>query len=102
MATAERIAVEVVFARPDRQPVLLVEVPAGSTVEQAIHASGVLTRFPEIDLERNRVGVFGKLTRLDRVVAAGDRIEIYRPLIGDPKEIRRQLAAEGKTMGKRT
>ncbi len=102
MATAERIAVEVVFARPDRQPVLLVEVPAGSTVEQAIRASGVLTRFPEIDLARNRVGVFGKLTRLDRVVAAGDRVEIYRPLIGDPKEIRRQLAAEGKTMGKRT
>lgn len=101
MVTAERIAVEVVFARPDRQPVLLVEVPAGSTVEQAIRASGVLTRFPEIDLERNRVGVFGKLTRLDRVVAAGDRVEIYRPLIGDPKEIRRQLAAEGKTMGKR-
>lgn len=102
MATAERIAVEVIYARPERQPVLLVEVPAGSTVEHAIHASGVIERFPEIDLGRNRVGVFGKLTRLDRVVAAGDRVEIYRPLIGDPKEIRRKLAAEGKTMGKRT
>lgn len=102
MATVERIAVEVVYARPDRQPVLLVEVPAGSTVEHTIRASGVLTRFPEIDLDRNRVGVFGKLTRLDRVVAAGDRVEIYRSLIGDPKEIRRELAAQGKTMGKRT
>lgn len=97
----ERIAVEVVFARPDRQPVLLVELAAGSTVEQAIRGSGILERFPEIDLDRNRVGVFGKLTRLDRVLKAGDRVEIYRPLIGDPKEIRRRLAAEGKTMGKR-
>lgn len=101
MATGERLAVEVVFARPDQQPVLLVEVAAGSTVEQAIRVSGILERFPEIDLDRDRVGVFGKLTRLDRVLKAGDRVEIYRPLIGDPKEIRRRLAVEGKTMGKR-
>ncbi len=91
---------EVVYARPDTQPVIMVEVESGATVEHAIRRSGVLERFPEIDLERNRVGVFGKLTRLDRRLGPGDRVEIYRPLLGDPKEIRRQLAAQGKTMGK--
>lgn len=94
------LAVEVAYARADRQFVLPVVVPAGATLADAIDASGILSRCPEIDLRVNRVGVFGKLAKLDRELADGDRVEIYRPLIGDPKEIRRQLAAEGKTMGR--
>lgn len=94
------IAVEVAYALPDRQFVLPVTVPTGATLADAIDASGILARCPDIDLQKNRVGVFGKLAKLDRVLADGDRVEIYRPLVGDPKEIRRQLAAEGKTMGK--
>lgn len=94
-------SVEVAYARADRQVVLTVEGGVGTTVEEAIRRSRILEQFPEIDLAVNRVGVFGKLVRLDRRLNAGDRVEIYRPLIGDPKEIRRQLAAEGKTMGKR-
>lgn len=94
------LAVEVVYACPDRQPVIALSVAPGTTLEQAVRASGILESFPEIDLGVNRVGVFGKLAKLDRVLADGDRVEIYRPLVGDPKEIRRQLAAEGRTMGK--
>ncbi len=96
----ETLRVEVAYARADRQFVIPVEVDAGATLVDAVNASGILERCPEINLETNRVGVFGKLAKLDRIVRDGDRVEIYRPLIGDPKEIRRQLAAEGKTMGR--
>jgi len=93
---AGRIKVEVAYARADQQALLEVQVAAGATVREAIEASGVLARFPEIDLARNKVGVFGKITPLDAHLRAGDRVEIYRPLIGDPKEIRKLRAAEGK------
>jgi uncharacterized protein len=96
----EALRVEVAYARADRQFVVAVELDAGATLADAVNASGLLERCPEINLETNRVGVFGKLAKLDRVLRDGDRVEIYRPLIGDPKEIRRQLAAEGKTMGR--
>ena len=100
METPDRIHVEVAYARAERQFVIPVELPAGATLVDAVQASSIMTQCPEIDLEKQRVGVFGKLARLDRVLVDGDRVEIYRPLIGDPKEIRRQLAAEGKTMGR--
>lgn len=93
-------AVEVVYAVAARQVVVTIDGGAGLTVAEAVKRSRMLERFPEIDLAVNRVGVFGKLVRLDRVLKGGDRVEIYRPLVGDPKEIRRKLAAEGKTMGK--
>lgn len=96
----ERIEVEVAYARPDEQVILALEVPAGSTIEAAIRRSGVLDRFPEIDLTANKVGVFGKVGRLDQALFDGDRVEIYRPLIADPKEARKQRAAEGKAMKK--
>lgn len=96
----ELIEVEVAYARPDEQVVLALTVPAGTTLEEAIRRSGVLERFAEIDLAANKVGVFGKVGRLDQVLAAGDRVEIYRPLIADPKEARKQRAAEGKAMKK--
>ena len=60
----------------------------------------MLERFPQIDLNDNKVGVFGKLTKLDAELRSGDRVEIYRPLIADPKEVRRQRASEGKVMKK--
>ena len=96
---AVHVPVEVVFARPGQQALIALTVPAGSTVAHAVRLSGVLERFPEIDLERNKVGVFGRLCPLDRVLEAGDRVEIYRPLLADPKDVRRRLAAQGRTMG---
>jgi putative ubiquitin-RnfH superfamily antitoxin RatB of RatAB toxin-antitoxin module len=87
--------VEVAYASPSRQEVIEIGVPPGATVEQAIRASGILERFPEIDVTRQRVGVFGEIARLDDPVHDGDRVEIYRPLIADPKQARRQRAARG-------
>lgn len=98
---AESIRIEVAYARPDRQVVREVEVAPGTSAVQAVVESGLLEQFPEIDLASNRIGIFGKLCKPDRVLAAGDRVEIYRPLVGDPKEIRRQLAAQGRVMGKK-
>jgi putative ubiquitin-RnfH superfamily antitoxin RatB of RatAB toxin-antitoxin module len=96
----EPIEVEVAYARPDEQVILTVKVPPGTAIAEAIRLSGVLERFPEIDLAANKVGVFGKVGRLEQELAAGDRVEIYRALIADPKEARKQRAAEGKAMKK--
>lgn len=90
------ISVEVAYARPDVQVILPVEVPDGATVADALRGSKIADRFPEIDLETAKVGIFGKLTRMDTTLKPKDRVEIYRPLIADPKEVRRQRAAEGK------
>jgi putative ubiquitin-RnfH superfamily antitoxin RatB of RatAB toxin-antitoxin module len=96
----ELLEVEVAYARPDEQVILALAVPAGSTIEDAIRRSSLLERFPEIDLASNKVGVFGKVVKLDQTLVQGDRVEIYRPLIADPKEARKQRAAEGKAMKK--
>ncbi|MDP1646557.1 MAG: RnfH family protein [Thiobacillus sp.] len=90
------INVEVVYALPTQQPLLQVRLAEGATVEDAIRASGVLDAFPEIDLARNKVGIFSKLVKLDEKVRDRDRVEIYRPLIADPKEVRRKRAEAGK------
>lgn len=92
----ETIAVEVAYARPDVQVILPVEVAAGATVADALSQSRIGDRFPEIDLKTAKVGIFGKLTRMETILKPRDRVEIYRPLIADPKEVRRQRAAEGK------
>ena len=92
----ERIAVEVVYAGANRQELVRLELPAGSTLSQAIEASGLKRRFAEIDLDSNKLGIFGKLARPDAPLCSGDRVEIYRPLIADAKEVRRRRAAEGK------
>lgn len=92
-SSSDLIAVEVAYALPSQQVMLAVDVAAETTVEGAIRESGVLERFPEIDLDKNRVGVFGKLAKLGDGLRDGDRIEIYRPLIADPKEARRRRAA---------
>lgn len=96
----DTITVEVVYALAQQQTLLKVQLPAESTVTQAIQASGILAKYPEIDLATNKFGVFGKLTKADTVLRDKDRVEIYRPLIADPKEVRRQRAAEGKVMKK--
>ncbi len=82
--------VGICYAEADRQVWLHLETPDGSTVEQAIHHSGILHRFPEIDLKAQKVGIYGKLVKLDVKVKEGDRIEIYRPIIADPKTVRRR------------
>lgn len=87
------IAVEVVYALPEKQYLYSVKVAAGSSVEQAIAASGILSLRPDIDLQgKNKVGIFSRAVKLHDTVEEGDRIEIYRPLIADPKELRRQRA----------
>jgi len=97
---AESIHVEVVYAMPERQDVIGISLPAGSTVGQAIEASGLLAKHPEIDLTKNKLGIYAKLAKIDTALRDRDRVEIYRPLIADPKEVRKQRAAEGKTMKK--
>jgi putative ubiquitin-RnfH superfamily antitoxin RatB of RatAB toxin-antitoxin module len=84
----------VAYATASRQVWLNVEVPDGATVKDAIERSGILKQFPEIDLEQQKVGVFSKLTKLDAVLEDGDRIEIYRPIICDPKTVKRKGKAE--------
>ena len=94
------ILIEVAYALPQKQLIIPVKVKPGITAKEVIELSGIMKKFPEIDLNKNQIGIFGKLTQLDHVMRERDRIEIYRPLIADPKEIRRQRAAEGKVMKK--
>jgi putative ubiquitin-RnfH superfamily antitoxin RatB of RatAB toxin-antitoxin module len=97
---SEMLSVEVCYALPDKQEIVSVRLPAGATLQQALEASGLLARHPEIDLKKNKFGVYAKLSKLDSVLRDRDRVEIYRPLIADPKEVRKQRAAEGKVMKK--
>ena len=88
------MAVEVAYAVPDQQVILPVLVASDATVEMAIAASGVLTRFPAIDLGTQKVGIFSRLVSLNQPLQPRDRIEIYRPLQADPKAARRARAAQ--------
>ncbi|MBI1173880.1 MAG: RnfH family protein [Sideroxydans sp.] len=97
---SEMINIEVVYALPHEQDLLRLQLPQGTTVAAAIAGSGLLEKYPEIDLGKNKLGIFGKLTKGDAELRDKDRIEIYRPLIADPKEVRRQRAEEGKVMKK--
>jgi hypothetical protein len=97
MENHEQIQVEVVYALPQRSWAIPLTLAAGSTLQQAISSSGILAQCPEIDLARDRVGIYGKLQGLDTVLRAGDRVEIYRSLRVDPKEARRKRAAATKT-----
>ena len=82
--------VGVCYAEADRQSWLRLEVPDDSTVEQAIRLSGMLSRYPEIDLTKQKVGIFGKLAKLDTIVKEGDRVEIYRQITADPNMVKRR------------
>jgi len=97
----EKINVELAYAKPEEQVLLTLEVENGTTVDELIKLSGILDQFPEIDLgNTNKIGIFGKITKGVTKLREKDRVEIYRPLIADPKEVRRRRAAEGKKMKK--
>lgn len=101
MPDNQKIHIEVAYALPDEQHLLALNVDVGSTVETAIGVSGLLELYPDLKLgTTNKIGIFGKLAKLDKVLKEGDRVEIYRPLIADPKEVRRKRAAAGKVMTK--
>lgn len=100
MSSQSEITVEVAYALPHEQLIVPLKIQIGATAENAIYASGIMKKFPEIDLAVNKIGIFGKATRLDTVLRHLDRVEIYRPLIADPKEVRKQRAADGKIMKK--
>ncbi|WP_457977837.1 RnfH family protein [Ectopseudomonas composti] len=92
------IAIEVVYALAERQKLLRLSVPAGTTVREAALRSGMQQFFPELDLSQAPLGIFGKAVSKpeERVLEEGERVEIYRPLIADPKEVRKQRAAKAK------
>ncbi|MFT4585388.1 MAG: putative ubiquitin-RnfH superfamily antitoxin RatB of RatAB toxin-antitoxin module [Gammaproteobacteria bacterium] len=91
-----QFAVDVIYARGDAQEIVAVELPKGGTIRAAIERSRLAERYPEIDLAVNKVGIFGTLRKLTDMVQAGDRVEIYRPLLIDPKQARRDNASAAK------
>ena len=93
MGSDDQITVEVCYARADRQELIELRVDSDTTLLHAIEKSGIMEHYPEIDLTRQKVGVFGKLKSLQAHLTDGDRVEIYRPLVADPKEVRRLRAA---------
>ncbi len=94
------INVEVAYALADKQVLIPLMLEEGCTAQQAIESSGILAQFPEIDLDKNRIGIFGKLSKLNVALREKDRVEIYRPLIADPKAVRKKRAEQGKAMKK--
>ncbi len=90
--------VEVAYALTDKQSLISLEVEEGSTLKEAIEASGILEQYKQIDLSKDRVGIFSKFATLDTVLREKDRVEIYRPLVADPKKVRKERAAQGKAM----
>jgi len=96
----DKINIEVVYALPHEQILLKLQMPQHTTVAEAIKFSGILEKHSEIDLTKNKLGIYGKLTRADAVLRDKDRIEVYRPLLADPKEVRRKRAEEGKALKK--
>ncbi|BBB24421.1 conserved hypothetical protein [Isorropodon fossajaponicum endosymbiont JTNG4] len=96
--------IEIAYALRDKQTLLELEVNEGATLKQAIEASGMLDIYPQIDLIKDKTGIFGKIAKLGTILRDKDRVEIYRPLIVDPKAVRKERAAQGKKMrsGKKT
>ena len=91
----EKTQIEVAYATSEKQIILACEIDAGTAPRDAVRQSGIDRHFPQIDLENCDLGVFGKAIKADYELVEGDRIEIYRALIADPKEVRRQRAARG-------
>ena len=96
MENSENINIEVAYGNSSESVLLTVTIPVSSTIKQGIELSGILDRYPEIDLTRNKVGIFSKPRSLDEILNDGDRVEIYRSLIADPKEARRSRAEKQK------
>ena len=96
----ELFAVDVIYALPTQQKVITVKVTAGTTFIEAVKQSDMITFFPEIDLETVKLGVFSRVAKHDEVLVPGQRVEIYRPLIADPKDVRRKRAEKSKDEGR--
>lgn len=97
MSDTQSIHVEVVYALPDRQSIVKLTVPKGTTALAAAQQSGLDEQFDDLSIgEDSRLGIFGQLTALTQVLSDGDRVEIYRPLLADPKEVRKERAARAK------
>ena len=92
--------VDVIYALPQEQITFTVTLPVGATAQQAIEASGILQKYPQIDLASNKLGVYSRLIKLDTELLDGERVEIYRPLIADPKEMRRRRAEQAREEGR--
>jgi len=97
---ADKIHIEVVYGLAHKQELLSLSLEQGTTVEQAIKESGIIELFPEIDLAENKVGIWNKAVKLSTVLEDFDRIEVYRPLIADPKEVRKRRAEKAKLEGR--
>lgn len=100
MDSAEKYLIEVTYALPEEQVLIALDVEQGTTVEQAVKLSGILEQFSDIDLTKNKLGIFGKITKSDQILRDKDRVEIYRPLIADPKESRRKRAEKKESKKK--
>ncbi|MAT91253.1 MAG: RnfH family protein [Halioglobus sp.] len=94
--SAQTIKVEVAYALPQKQAILEVEVPDGSSALEAARLSGIVDRFEGLDLDDAKLGIFGKVVSPAQVLSDGDRVEIYRPLVADPKEVRKARAARAR------
>lgn len=94
------ITIEVAYALPTKQSLVSIAIDKDATVEEAIYASNILDEYPDIDLTKTKVGVWSRVVRLKDTLIDGDRIEIYRPLIADPKEIRKRRAEKAKEEGR--
>jgi putative ubiquitin-RnfH superfamily antitoxin RatB of RatAB toxin-antitoxin module len=97
----DTVSVEITYALPEKQTLYRFDVPVGTSINTGIELSGIKAIHPELDLDTMKVGIFGKIAPRERILEEKDRIELYRPLFADPKEIRKQRAAEGKTMKNR-
>ena len=96
MTAEQTIKVEVAYALPDKQAIVEVEVAPGTTAAEAVQQSNIAAKFDNIDISNAKLGIFGKGVANTLVLKAGDRVEVYRPLIADPKEIRKERAAKAK------
>ena len=97
MVEAKTINIEVAYALPEQQVIIPLQVNIGTTIQKAIELSGICEQFDDIDLTTSKVGIFGKAEKPDTELREKDRVEIYRPLIADPKESRRKRAEKKKT-----
>jgi uncharacterized protein len=98
---AATVCVEVAFATPEKQLLKKLHVPEGASVAQVLERSDLARQFPDLVLADTSTGIWGRLVDADHQVKEGDRVELYRPLVIDPREARRELAVAGRTMGAR-
>lgn len=99
MNSSQMISVEVACATPERQRIIELDVPLGTSARKAVEMSGIQNDFPGLDIAESAIGVFGALVPDNQRLKEHDRVEIYRPLKNNPRDARRSLAAQGATMG---